>query len=174
MDDPSERLLRLKAVLVSLAMNWKAVSLNFVLGLITCSFNGYLPHTGTTLPWHYKEPLGSNMKSLTHSIMLTCGSEAAVSCCHKEVSLVDNNLRAQQSAPAGMDCYLTMHTLAQVWGNAATLSRLPVAHLAYQTAALETALEQLQKPGLDACPGLTPALLQGVSNHLSSPSTPVR
>lgn len=67
-----------------------------------------------------------------------------------------------------------MHTLAQVWGSAATLSRLPVAHLAYQTAALEAALEQLQKPGLDACSGLTPALLHGVSKHLSSPSTPVR
>ncbi|KAK9822319.1 hypothetical protein WJX74_006980 [Apatococcus lobatus] len=64
--------------------------------------------------------------------------------------------------------------LAQVWGNAATLSRLPVAHLAYQTAALEAALEQLQKPGLDASGSLTPALLQGVSNHLSSPTPAVR
>ena len=54
------------------------------------------------------------------------------------------------------------------------LARLPVAHLAYQTAALEAALELLQKPGLDACPGLTTSLLQGVSNHLSSPTSAVR
>ena len=64
--------------------------------------------------------------------------------------------------------------MLQVWGNAVTLSRLPVAHLAYQTAALEAALEQMQKPGLDACTGLTSALLQGVSNHLSSPTLAVR
>ena len=64
--------------------------------------------------------------------------------------------------------------MVQVWGNAVTLSRLPVAHLAYQTAALEATLEHLQKPGLDVCAGLTPALLEGVSNHLSSPTLAVR
>ncbi len=72
------------------------------------------------------------------------------------------------------DCDGHVVMLRQVWGNAACLTRLPVAHLAYQTAALEAALQLLQKPGLDACSGWTTSLLQGVSNRLSSPSSAVR
>ncbi|KAK9868756.1 hypothetical protein WJX84_007936 [Apatococcus fuscideae] len=80
---------------------------------------------------------------------------------------------AQVDAVASLLLGTASH-LAQVWGDTTTISRLPVTHLAYQTAALEAALEHLQKPGLDATGGLLPALLQGVSNRLNSPSSAVR
>ena len=63
---------------------------------------------------------------------------------------------------------------AQVWGAADTLTLLPTAQQAYMTHALGLILQRLGKAGLEAAPGLLPALLSGVSARLDSPQEPIR
>ena len=62
----------------------------------------------------------------------------------------------------------------QAWGDADVLTRLPTPQQAYMTRALVLMLQRLGKAGIEAAPGLLPALLSGVGARLDSPLDAVR
>lgn len=63
---------------------------------------------------------------------------------------------------------------ASVWGSKSTVQRVPTPQQAYMTAAVCGCLQRLGKARFEAHPGLTAAILQGISTRLDSPIEWVR
>ena len=68
----------------------------------------------------------------------------------------------------------TAWRVVTVWGNKPTIQRMPTPQQAYLTAAVCQCLKKLGKSRFESHRGLTPAILQGISNRLDSPTEWVR